>query len=196
MLLGIKPFAYLWALLVLVGAVAAAAAVLLLLAVLGSVGECGGEGRLVVITAEHSSAFQGKWDMFDATLDGGNPATVSFNESEVTSRATAYLEEKDAPIKGLKVCIYPGEGEASGKIKTPFFGLEVSALVRGTVDLSGAQPKAEISEIKIGGAPGFVSGLIEGFVGGLIDDQLEDIDLEHRYSLDLADGTANVGGQP
>lgn len=196
MLLGIKPFAYLWALLVLVGAVVAAAAVLVLLAILGGVGECGGEGRLVVVTMEHSSAFQSKWDSFDATLDGGSPATVRFNENEITSRATAYLDEKDSPIKELKVCIYPGEGEASGKIQTPFLGLEVSASVSGTVDLSGGAPKAEIKDIKIGGAPGFVLKPIKGFIRGLINDQLEGIELEHRYSLDLADGTATVSGQP
>ena len=84
----------------------------------------------------------------------------------------------------------------SGKIDTPFFGRKVSVSVRGTVDLSGGQPEAEVTDIKIGGAPGFLSGLIEGFVGSLIDDQLEDIELEHRYSLDLADGIATVGGQP
>jgi hypothetical protein len=196
MLLGIKAITWFFALLVAAGAVTFAFAVLALLILLGSSGECGGESRMIVVTEDLSATFQSKWDGFDATLDGGTATTVRFDESEVTSRATSYLEEKDAPIKGLKVWIYPGEGETGGKIKTPFFGLDVSARIEGAVDLSGAQPKAEITDIEIGWVPGPLSGLIKGFVRGLVDDQLEDIELEHRYSLDLADGIATVNGQP
>jgi hypothetical protein len=196
MLLGIKAITWFFALLVAAGAVTFAFAVLALLILLDSSSECGGESRMIVVTEDLSATFQSKRDGFDATLDGGTATTVRFDESEVTSRATSYLEEKDAPIKGLKVCIYPGEGEAGGKIKTPFPGLDVSACIEGAVDLSGAQPKAEITDIEIAWVPGPLSGPIKGFVRGLVDDQLEDIELEHRYSLDLADGIATVNGQP
>ena len=196
MLLGFRLFGWFLALLTLVSVAIAAAVALALLTLVGSVDECGGEGRLVVVSAELSSAFQSKWDNFNAILNGGSPGTVEFNESEVTSRAISYLEGRDAPIEDLKVCIYAGEGEASGKIDTPFFGRKVSVRAKGTLDLSGAQPEVEVTDIRVGGAPGFLSGLIEGFVGNLIDDQLEEIELEHRYSLDLTDGIATVGGQP
>ncbi len=44
-----------------------------------------------------ATAWQTKWSAFDQQLDSGQAASVSFTESESTSRATRYLDSKEAP---------------------------------------------------------------------------------------------------
>src|SRR3990172_9014430 len=108
----IRAFLYMvLALVVVFGVSVIAAVVIAFLALTGSVGACGGDQRLVQSDAALASQFQGKWDTFNDSLEAGQPATVVFNESEVTSRGTTFLEEKNAPISSLKVCLNPGEGE-------------------------------------------------------------------------------------
>lgn len=173
-----------------------AALVLALLAMVGEVEQCSSGGRPVFLDEAHASSFREKWDGLNAQLDAGQQASVSLDESEVTSRATSWLEEKDAPIEQLTVCIHQGSGTATAEVDTPFFGRNVSVRVDGTVDLSGSHPKAQVDDIKVGGLPGFLSGVVKGLVEDVIDDQLEDVELKHRYSLDLQEGVATVTGTP
>ena len=191
-----RAFLYLVLTLVLVFGVGIVAAIaIVLLALMGSAGACGGDQRLVESSPALAAQFQGKWDGFNASLEAGQPARVVFDESEVTSRGTAFLEEKNAPISGLKVCLNAGEGEASGKVDLPFFG-DMDVKVRGTVDLRGGTPKVDIRDIQVGGVPGFVADRVKGRIRSVINDQLDDLDIEHRYDLSIGEGAASIAGQP
>jgi len=44
--------------------------------------------------------------------------------------------------------------------------------------------------------PGFVTGGLEGIIKGVINDQLDHIDIEHRLTITFGEGTATLSGQP
>src|SRR5437867_180607 len=58
-----------------------------------------------------ASQWDSKWDSFSNTLDSGGTASVSFTESEVTSRADKFLKDKHAPLDEVIVCFHEGSGE-------------------------------------------------------------------------------------
>src|SRR5205809_4852823 len=80
------------------------------------------EVRGVNNEAALADTWQAKWATFDQQLDAGQTASVSFTESESSSRATRYLDSKEAPVDDLTVCFHNGEAEASGKVKLPVLG--------------------------------------------------------------------------
>ncbi len=167
-----------------------------ILALAGDPGRCDAAGRTIAISPENATAFQTKWDQFEAAVDAGQIATVPFNESEITSRARRYLEdEHDTPVKDLLVCIRAGYGEASGTIDTPV-GLSAKVKVKGTMDLTGAHPKAVIDDISIGAIPGFLVDPVKNWLEDLIANQLNDIDLDNTYEPVLAEGNAEIKGTP
>jgi hypothetical protein len=55
---------------------------------------------------------------------------------------------------------------------------------------------AQIDDIEAGNVPGWLTGAIEGFVEDAIENQLDDIDLEHTYTPTLTEGNAKIDGQP
>ena len=167
-----------------------------ILGVAGDPGRCDAAGRTIAISPENATAFQTKWDQFETTVDGGQSATVSFDESEITSRARRYLEdEHDTPIDDLLICIRAGYGEASASISTPI-GLNAKVKVKGTMDLTGPHPKAIITEISIGAIPDFLVDPVENWLEDLIENQLDDIDLDNTYELVLTEGNAEIKGTP
>ncbi len=164
------------------------------LAATGGPSPCTPGGGPISVDAGNSASFQQKWDALDLTLDGGAPAAASFSESEISSRADTYLEEHDVGFSDPRVCIYAGEGE--GTATFGFFGLDVKVRVRGTMDLTGDSPKAKIADMEIGNVPGFMLAPAESAVNRAIDAALDDVDLEHSYTLDLQPGQAGVNGSP
>jgi hypothetical protein len=164
------------------------------LAATGGPGDCTPGGGPTTIDAANAASFQTKWDAMNATLDGGAPASASFNESELSSRADAFLQEKDAPLKDPRVCLHNGYGEGSGKFS--FLGFNVKFKVKGTMELAGAHPKAKIDSIEIGNLPGFLIAPAERFVNSAIDSAMDDVDLDHKYTPALTEGKAAVSGQP
>jgi hypothetical protein len=183
-------------LLLIVIGVPLAAVILLILAVTGSPGSCVPEGRTIDISFEKAVAFQTKWDQLDAALDAGQVSTVVFDDSETTSRAREWIAEHDVPADDVYICFEAGRGSGSGKIDVPFFPGDVDVLVRGTLDLTGEHPKIKIDDIEAGGLPGPLTDLMEGFVIDLVDDESEDLTLQHDYGIAFDDGTATLTGQP
>ena len=196
----------LFVLVVVIGAVAMAA-----LAVTGDVGEAnacraagGDEVRGVNTDSALSDAWQAKWSDFDGKLDAGQPATVSFTESESTSRATRYLDSKDAPIENLVICFHEGSAEASGKVKLPLLGdipgiggvLESNVLVRGTIDLSCVDPKVTISEIEAGNLPSNAADQLKGQIEGVVNDRLKDLNNQHNLTVTFSEGSVEISGTP
>jgi hypothetical protein len=172
------------------------AGVNVILAFSGGPGPCTPGGGPITVSDANATAFQQKWDNFDAALDGGTPSIVPFTESELTSRANQYVTgETEVDFEDIRVCIHDGFGEATAKLTT-ILGLDTKVKIKGTLDLTGDAPEAKIDDIEIGNVPGFVTGLVEGLVEDAVDEALENIDLKHTYAPELTDGQAQINGQP
>ena len=151
------------------------------LAISGGPGDCepGGVGPIVVSDAM-SDAFQQKWDIFDATLDAGSPAAVSFSESEVTSR----------------ICIHDGFGEATGTLRS-WAIFDVKFKLRGTVELRGNRLLTDLDDIDIGNVPDPLHLWFEGQLEDPIEEGLDNLGLEpHSYTVILTEGSVTIEGQP
>ncbi len=172
------------------------AVVFFLLAITGSPGSCEAEGRPIAGTLQDAASFQRRWDQLNSALNAGQPSTATFSENEVTGRARLWVEKTDVPVTDLFLCFKSGKGEASGKIDVPFFPGDVDVLVSGTAELTGEHPNVDLDDIEVGGLPGPLSTLVEGFINSLVDDHEEDIDLSHDYGVTFGDGTVTISGQP
>lgn len=160
--------------------------------------ECG--DRTVEAPFPLALQFDDKWGGFDDRLDTGQSDNVSFSESETTARATAFfLEHGIDEIRDITICFFGDaqEGEMRGKADLPVLP-NVTAKLRGRMDLSGPVPLLTITDIDIGSLPGFLTNLIDGPIEDAINDGLADLDLAHRYTIRFGDGTmtVNVNGQP
>lgn len=193
----IQPIRFLAALfgIVVIGAPIAALG-LFVVAITGDPGTCEADGRPVVVSDEAAAAYVSAWDGFQATLDSGQPATVSFTEAEVTSRARQWLDERDSPINELRICFFDGAAGASANVDLPFVPGNASVLVDGTLILTGEQAVAEIDELEVGGLPSLLSEPIQSFVDDVIKDETVDLVLDHDYELSFAEGSVTVSGTP
>jgi len=184
------------AIVAVVGAAVIFAGVNVILAFSGGPGDCTPGGGTITVSDANAQAFQDKWDAFDAILDGGSPSSVTFNESEVTSRADQYIrDETDVDFEDVRVCIHDGFGEATGTLGV-LLGVDTKVKIKGTMDLSGDHPVAKIDDIEIGNVPGFITDAIEGLVEDAVEEALEEIELKHTYTPTLTEGEAQIDGQP
>jgi hypothetical protein len=178
----------------LVGIVVILAVVVGALAATGGPEPCTPGGGPIELSDANAEAAQLKWDGFEDALDAGVPGSVSFNESELSSRANTYIDEHNAPFDDVLVCVHDGFGEASGTLSLLWFDAKIK--VRGNVDLSGDHPNAEIDELEIGNVPDWLGGGIERALNRALDDVFDEIDLEHDYTSTLTPGTATLDGRP
>jgi hypothetical protein len=167
------------------------------LAITGGPDDCTPGGGPITVSDALSDAFQQKWDEFDAKLDGGSPASVTFNESEVTSRAVNWINNEDGPdFDDAQVCIHDGYGEATGTLRGwgPF---DVKFMVRGTVELVGDSLFTVIEDVDVGNVPDGLTSWFESQADGPIEEGLDNLGLEpHTYTIILTEGSATVEGQP
>ena len=174
------------------------AAVNTILAFSDGPGVCTPGGGPITVNAANAEKFDQKWDDFDAVLDGGSPSSVTFNESELSSRADRYFrEEKGIDFRDVRVCIHDGYAEATGTLDA-ILGLEVEVKLKGTMDLTGDTPEVEIDDIEFGKVPGWLVDIADAILGaeGDIDDGLDDIELKHTYAPSLTEGEAQIDGVP
>ena len=167
------------------------------LAITGGPADCKPGGGPIVVSDALSDAFQQKWDEFDATLDAGSPASVTFNESEVTSRAVAWINSAGGPeFDDARVCIHDGYGEATGTLRS--WGIfDIKFKLRGTVELTDNRLLTDIEDIDIGSVPDPLHLWFEGQMEDPIEEGLDDLDLEpHTYTVLLTEGSVTVEGQP
>ena len=184
------------AILAVVAAAVIFAGINVILAFSGGPGDCTPGGGPITVSGANAQAFQDKWDAFDAQLDGGAPSSVTFNESEISSRADQYItDETDVDFKNVRVCIHDGFGEGTGTLGV-LLGVDTKVKIKGTMDLSGDHPVAKIDDIEIGNVPGFITGAIEGLVEDAVDEVVKEIDLKHTYTPTLTEGDARIDGQP
>lgn len=149
-------------------------------------------------------AFDPRWAGFDEFLDTGVPDSLDLEEDVVTARAREFLEvEHDVhEIADLVICFFGpeetgglGDAEVRGRVAIPVLP-DVSASIRGRMDLGGEHPVLEITDIDLGSVPGFITGGIEDGIEDTLNEALQDVDLQHRYNLEFRDGFARVNGQP
>ena len=162
------------------------------------------EVRGVNSEATLADAWQAKWQAFDAQLDAGQPATVSFTESEATSRAQRFLDSKESPVTNLKLCFHEGSAEATGNVDLPILAdlpgigdsLNSNARARGTIDFSGANPRIVITEIEAGNLPAEAAERLKGRIEGVINDRLDDLLLQHKLAVKFTEGAVEISGTP
>jgi hypothetical protein len=161
-----------------------------------------GEERVVERDVTYAETFQQTWDSINAQLSAGaSEVTLPFSESEVTSRAAAYLDERDAPIKDLVVCFHDGTAEARATVEVPgasdlplLGGLfDTTARVTGTLDLAGEHPRLVITDFDAGDLPGFVEDELRDSVQSAINDRLTGLAIRYNYtSLVFTEGAATI----
>lgn len=162
------------------------------------------EVRGVNSEATLADAWQAKWQAFDAQLDAGQSATVSFTESEATSRGQRFLDSKEAPVTDLQICFHEGVVEATGNVDLPILAdlpgigdsLHTSVRARGTMDFGGTSPRIVISEIEAGNLPAEAAERLKGRIEGVINDRLDDLRLEHKHTPKLTEGAIEISGAP
>ncbi len=166
-----------------------------ILATVGGPGSCTPGGGAIVVNASNASAFDQKWDGFDAILDAGSPSSVTFNESELTSRADQFTRDEAGDIKDVRICVHNGFGEATGTLDA-FLGIDAKFKAEGTVSLLGDHPEVDLTDVDIGNVPGFFLNLFENLLEDAIEELLEELDLEHTLTPTLTEGQATIDGTP
>ena len=167
------------------------------LAITGGPDDCTPGGGPITVSDALSDTFQQKWDDFDATLDSGSPASVTFTESEVTSRAVNWINNEGGPdFDDAQICFHDGYGEATGTLRS--WGIfDVKFKLRGTAELTGNRLLIDIEDIDIGNVPDPLHLWLEGQLEDPIEEGLDNLDLEpHTYMVILTEGSATVEGQP
>ncbi len=173
-----------------------AAVTFLFVAIAGSPGTCEDENRPITTSDQLASQYREKWDALNATLEAGQPASATFTESEVTSRANSWLEEQDAPIEDILICFEDGTASASAKIDIPFVPGDIDVLTSGTLILTGDVADADVDKIEVGGLPDLLTDLVEDFIDNVFEDQTEELELNHTYTLLFSEGQVTVSGLP
>jgi hypothetical protein len=165
-------------------------------AVVGGPSACEPGGATIVISEQNADAFQQKWDAFDATLDAGSAATVTFTESEVSSRAIRAAEgsvDDQDFLQDFRICLHDGYGEISGNVNLPSF-LDMKFRARGTARL-GPHLIVDVDTVEVGSIPGFVEDWASDWIDDTVD-VFDEEDLEHHYVLTLREGEAQIDGTP
>ena len=143
-----------------VGLVVILAVVVLAAAFAGSPGECDSGDRQVESSPALADQLQAKLDQLNAQLDAGQAASITFDESEATSRGRQFLEDENAPIADLKICFNSDGPSASGNLDA-VLGLDVTAKVSGDL-FSTASIPVSTTWTSTSGPPRVRSGQLRG----------------------------------
>ena len=182
----------------LVGSIVIFSMVMSVLAFSDGPGQCTPGGGPITINPANAAIFDQKWDDMDATLDSGSSASITLNESEISSRADHFFTQESAlDLRDVRVCIHDGYAEATGSLDA-ILGLQVEVKLKGNVDLTGDAPKTDIDEIDLGKVPGWLIDVADVIVDveGDIDLAFEDIELKHTYTATLTEGQVQIDGVP
>ena len=168
------------------------------LAYTGGPGHCTPGGGTITVNDANADSFDEKWDEMDAILEGGSPASITLNESEISSRAERYFSEKELDFEEVRVCIHDGYGEATGKLDYGIFGLQVELMLTGTMDLTGDAPRTVLDSIEFGSIPDVFLDVYDAILPttNSVDEAIEDIELKHTYTPTLTEGVVRIDGEP
>lgn len=154
------------------------------------------------VTTDPSLAqkWQERWDSFLYQVETGQGIGVTFEESEMTSRATQWLAAEDIPLKRVTICFYDGEAEARATAEVPVVSdipllggvFETEVRARGAIDMSGEHPRIDITELDAGALPGLAASLVEDDLEGLVNDQLAELTLSRVYDVTFRETQAEI----
>lgn len=168
------------------------------LIIIGGPGSCSPGGGPITLSPSNARAFDQKWESFTALLESGSAASVTFSESEVTSRADQFVnEQKDGVFQDIRVCFHEGYGQASGKLAA--LGIEVEVRLKGSIDFSQSPALADIQEIELGSVPGFMIDLAEvagADANNAVNKILAELNITRSYTLTFSEGEIQIEGQP
>lgn len=159
----------------------------------GSPGACGG-GREITFDPSLAFAYDERWLAFNTELLFGKPASITVTDSEATSRARFFIDAA-APVEDVRICFVEGGGDVNATLETPV-GPDIDVRVKGTADLAGAHPRADIESVRLGALPSFVTRPFHGIIERIADDQLERITLDYRLAVEVHEGQATITGTP
>ena len=113
---------------------------------------------------------------------------LTIGDSEATALIQKSLSEK---IEDPRVCFSQGLAHLSGNIKTG--GVSPSFYVSTGLDLSGPTPKTKDLDIRIGSIPNlFIFNPIEKIIEGIINDNLSQMKVQGKYSVEFNLGAATI----
>ena len=175
---------------VLLGALLGAAIIGAILVFTGKPTPCA--DRTIPTSAAASTEMRARWDAFTDQASAG-PASITYNEEEITSRGVDYIDEKDLPVENLQVYLCPnGLGEGTGTITTP--GRKINVLVRGTLDLSGPKPVIHVRDIEAGNLPSAVGTRV---VNAALGSGWKTLNMKaHLTGIQISDGEVALDGAP
>ena len=172
-------------------------AVTLALAANGGPKACEPRGGPLVIDQAQADSFDQKWDTFQDAIDAVNageapdPARfVAFNESEISSRANTWADQRNIPIDDIRVCLDDGYGVGTGTVS--ILGFDTKVRVKGSVQLNENSAQPRVDEMQIGSLPGWMSGPLRRFVNSELDRTAVDVVNAQQYRVLIAQGRGAV----
>ena len=139
----------------------------------------------------------------DAVASGQATATVTFSESEVSSRAAQYLA--GTALEDIVVCFHEGYAEARVTYQVPAFYdvpvigddlFTVFATAEGTISFAGERPSIDITELDAGRLPGFVTDEVADRVEEEVNNEIDDLQLDYAYEVTFTEGEASLTLRP
>ena len=160
-----------------------------------------GEVRPVVRDSTAEQSFQQNWDSIAAQVMAGQPeVTLTFDESQVTSRAASYLDARDAPVEDIVICFHEGYAEARGIAEAPVAGdlplvgdaFDTESRIEGTLDLEGSSPRLVISDLDAGRLPSAVEDEVRDEIASAINDRLTGLPITYDYTIAFGEGFMTI----
>jgi hypothetical protein len=179
----------------------ALSALTLVLASTGGPEACEPRGGPLVVDDAQSASFRRKWHQFQDALNAANagepvePARfVAFTESEISSTANEYVDDRHIPIDDIRVCLDQGYGTGTGTIS--ILGFDTKVRLKGTLEFTEDSARPRVYEMEIGSVPGFMSAPLRRLVNRQLDRVAVEIVNAHDYRVLIGEGSGAVGGTP
>jgi hypothetical protein len=150
-----------------------------------------------VISSAQAAAFDEKWDTFQGAIDAVNAGGsadpsqfVVFTESEISSRANTWVDERNIPMDDIRVCLDEGYGVGTGTVS--ILGFDTKVRVKGSVQLNENSAQPRIDEMQVGSVPGWMSGPLRRLVNRQLDRTAIDVVNAQQYRVLIAQGSGAV----
>ena len=96
-------------------------------------------------------SFNTKWRTFESSVNQAGTGNVVFTKEEVSSRAAAFVLEKNVPAQNVQVHLCQGAGKGEATAKFQVSGLSANVVVAGHVDTAGR--KIVVDSLQLGRVP-------------------------------------------
>jgi hypothetical protein len=139
------------------------------------------------------SSFDAKLDEFIELLDGGSPATVTFTNDEVTSKAVSYLQSTGiGSFSEISVCLEP-RGASLAAVYKPSALKSLKLYADASLHLAEA-PSVHLDGLKVGRLPAI--GPVRSTIEGIVNDLFEGIEIDYQYEVTYDYNAVTINGIP